>query len=457
MERPNFLIVILDSLRRDHLPVYGYHRDTAPNLTSIARQAAVYDTAISDGGWTPPCIGSLFTGLCGREHNAEERMRLPGGMPTVAEILASEGYHTAAFSTNPFNLPVHGYGRGFERFHSFRHRKGLRHRLARAYTKTFHLIDKGGREATEAILGHLEGCPRPFFGFLHHDEVHMPFGAPRPYTYRHVSGAGRRISSWATGRRANRPYRFMAQARPEQFELLGDLYDGQISYLDSLIGELWGGLQRMGLLDNTVVAFCADHGELLGEDGYLGHAFALNEPLIHIPLIIHAPDLLEPGTRMAGMVQLRDLGRSLCDLAGAWGLADSAAPPVNVFYARGVEDGHDVAFSERRGLPPERLEMEKRRTPHFDFDRHNVQIATARGQRFKFVRTSAGERRLYDLQSSAGETIDVLAAHHQEAAELERRLDDWIRSQQRAGTYEGDEEDTPPEVLERLRDFGYLT
>lgn len=457
MDRPNLLIVILDSLRRDHLPFYGYPRDTAPNLTRIAQEAAVYDCAISDGGWTPPCVASLLTGLCGREHNAEEQMRLPAGMPTMAEVLAAEGYHTAAFSTNPFNLPVHGYGRGFAHFCSFRHSKALADRLVRAYTKTFHLIDKGGREATRALLEHLASCPRPFFGLLHHDEVHLPFGAPRPYTYRHVPGWGRKLAAWVTGRRARRPYRFMTHAQPREYELLGELYDGQISYLDSLIGELWAGLERMKLLDQTVVAFCADHGDLLGEDGYLGHTFTLKEPLIHIPLILHAPGFLEPGTRMAGMVQLRDLGRSLCDLAGAWGLADSWAPPVNVLYAQGANDGHDVAFSERRGLAPDRIEREKRRTPQFDFDRHNIPIATARGRRFKLVRTGTGQRRLYDLEADPGETQDVLAVFPDEGKRLEHRLDEWLAGQQPAGLHEEEEEDTPPEVLQRLRDFGYLT
>jgi arylsulfatase A-like enzyme len=457
MDRPNFLLVILDSLRRDHLPFYGYERDTAPHLTRIAEQAAVYDCAIADGGWTVPSVASLWTGLCGREHNAEEAMRLPDNIPTIAETLRAAGYHTAAFSTNPFNLPAHGYGRGFEHFYSLRRRGELMHRLARAYTKTFHLIDKGGRQATAAMLEHLRSCPRPFFGVLHYDEVHMPFGAPRPYTYRYVMGTSRKMAAWATAHRARWPYRFMTWAEGHHYQLLRDLYDGQIAYLDSLLGELWAGLEQMGLLEDTVVVFCADHGELLGEDGYLGHSFGLREPLLHVPLVVHAPGLLEPGTRMEGMVQSRDVGRSLCELAGARGLADSWAPPVNIFYARRSDEGHDVAFSERRGLPPERIAREKRRTPEFDFERHNVPIAAARGRRFKLVRSATGGRALYDLQADPAETRNVWEVYPEEGEELERRLEEWLSGQQLPGTDQDREAQVAPEVLERLREFGYLT
>lgn len=454
-DRPNLLLILLDSLRADHLPLYGYSKPTAPTLSRLAEEACVYEQAIADGGWTPASVGALFTGLCGREHNCEERARLPEGIPTLAEVLQAAGYHTSAFSTNPYMLPVHGYGRGFTHFEEVRHGKG-EIRALRWLTKPLHLTDKGGRQLTQTFLDALPNLPQPFLSVLHYDETHCPYGARQPYTFRFANRGRARLGQIATALRAHRMYDFMAKASAADYEVLCGLYDGMIAYQDSLLAQILDSPAYGAVKDNTVVVVLADHGDLFGEDGYLGHSFGVNEGLIHVPLVIRAPGVLEPGTRAQGMVQLRDLGRSLASLAGAPPLDESSAPTVDVFGAMAPEDGHQVTFSERRGISQERIDREKRHQPAFDFDRHNVQIACARERRWKLVRNGRGERRLYDLAADPREERNLVDQHPQEAQRLEEKLEEWLSGQAFYGFFPEDEGPVAPEVEQRLRDLGYM-
>lgn len=455
MARPNILLIVLDSLRRDHLPCYGYARNTAPNLQKIADQAAVYDHAFADGGWTVPSMASMFTGLCGREHRGEQQRGLPPGIPTVAEALQAAGYHTVAVSTNPFTTPATGFGRGFQRFSFIRPRQGIA-RLPRCFSVPFHLVDKGGAQAVTALLRHLSRCPRPYFAYLHLNETHAPFGAVCPYTRKFVSASRGLVEQWRLILRARRAYTFMSEATPDDYEFLTDLYDGQVAYADALIGRVWEAVQELRRTEETALVLAADHGEMLGEHGFLGHTFQLSEPIARIPLVVDVPGIVPPGSRMEGLVQTRDLARALTNLAGCDGLASSAAPSTDLFSACRQTDGHRVAFAERQELPAEWVAANRKKQPSLDYGLHNVHLVTARDPRYKLVRDGRAQRRLYDLWTDPGEHVDLLATHPLEAQRLEWELDSWLESVRPWGELACPDEEAPPEVVERLQELGYI-
>jgi arylsulfatase A-like enzyme len=450
--RPNILVVVLDSLRRDHLPAYGYPRDTTPHLQRQGSTLAVYEAAVADGAWTPPSVASLFTGLCGPEHRAEASCRLLAGPPTLAGVLSRAGYHTAGFSTNPVTCAGAGFGRGFGHYASFR---GGGRRALRGLSKPLCLVDKGGAAATAALLEHLRACPRPFFAYLHLNETHSPYGAVHPFTRRFLRPGLSLARALYTSQRAHRAYRFAARARAEEYAWLGDLYDGQITYADELLRRAWEGLEAGGELGRTVVAVTSDHGELFGEHGLLGHTFGVQEGLVRIPLLLHAPGLLSPGRRLAGQVQLRDLGASLAALGGAEGLAGSAAGRVDVFAADRAADGHAATFSERLRVREDWMARKRRAQPGFDYGRHDVEVHAVREGGLKLTRNARGETGLYDTEGDPAEEHDLCAARPDDAARLGRRLEEWL------GRVKGADEggvagEVSGEVLEQLKDLGYV-
>jgi arylsulfatase A-like enzyme len=453
--RPNILLVVLDSLRRDHLPLYGYPRATTPHLERLASRLAVYEQAVADGAWTPPSVASLFTGLCGPEHEAEASCTLPPGPPTLAEGLARAGYHAAGFTTNPVTCAAAGFARGFSHYASFRWGGG-RGRALRGISKPLNLVDKGGATATTALLDHLRACPRPFFGFLHLNETHSPYGAVHPYTRRFLSPGTSLPRALLTAQRAHRAYRFATRAREADYAVLRDLYDGQIAYVDALVQRLWEGLEAAGELGRTVVAVTSDHGELFGEHGLLGHTFGVQEGLVRIPLLLHAPGVLKPGQRMRGQVQLRDLGASLAALGGAGGLAESAAGRVDVFAAAGEGDGHAATFSERLKVREDWMARKRRAQPGFDFGRHDVEVHAVREGVLKLTRNARGETALYDTAADPAEQRDLRAVRPEEAARLEGRLDEWLERVRHGGRGGAAAGEVSAEVLEQMRDLGYV-
>jgi len=156
--RPNILVITLDSLRRDHLPFYGYERNTAPNLTRIAERAAVYDCAIADGGWTVPSLASLFTGLCGREHQAERDWSLPLASPP------SPKRSPAPATTPPPSPPtlrpaLTGLRPGLPALRRLPSRP--RQMRACASSPSPSTSWTGRRRRQRALLTHLRDCPAP--------------------------------------------------------------------------------------------------------------------------------------------------------------------------------------------------------------------------------------------------------------------------------------------------------
>ena len=319
---PNVLVVVVDTLRADHLSTYGYERPTSPHLTQLAAQGTLFENAIAPSSWTLPVHASLLTGLYPDQHHVESDGSLLGwDYPVLGDEFMARGYRTAAFSANTLLFSRRrGFGRGFIHFEDdFQS-------LPSSFAQTFygdlikHLLfhlelkrDLFGRRSAQQINRHalrwIDSGHRPFFVFLNYMDVHDPYRPPEPYLHRYTKLKN-------PGSRASEHWDWFEHLTPQQRQGAVDAYDGAINYVDDHIQQLMEQLQQRGLTRNTVVVITSDHGESFGEHGLMTHGNALYRELIHVPLIFWAPGRIPAGRRIDAPVSLTSLPATLLEEVG---------------------------------------------------------------------------------------------------------------------------------------------
>ncbi|MBZ5704023.1 MAG: sulfatase [Acidobacteriia bacterium] len=333
---PNVLVIVVDTLRADHLSSFGYARPTSPNIDRMAQQGVLFENAFSTCSWSFPSHVSLLTGRYQFEHGIENMLPIPvfgsggpnlGGYPTIGEALERRGYRTGAFSANRawFSRDL-GFDRGFIHFEDYFHsvpdmfvrtlygREFSRLVLARTdHSKYRRALRWLGFEAIldkdDEGLGHSGGSPgvrkratvvnqellqwidrgthHPFFAFLNYFDVHEPYGGPRS---------------------------FAAPAWPQSTRV--DQYDDGVKYVDDSVGELMTELERRGLAGNTMVVITSDHGEELGQHGLRTHGAALYKGEIHVPLIFWFPGHVPRGVRVSAPITIAALPATVLNILG---------------------------------------------------------------------------------------------------------------------------------------------
>ncbi len=300
--RPSIVLVIIDTLRADHLSCYGYRRITSPSLDSLAGAGTRWSMGCGQSSWTLPACSSIMTGLSPRVHGAG--MDVPTGrvfglnhaMPLLSTHMKGAGYRTGAFF-NVFWLGADfGFHRGFD---------------------TYECVDNGDGLAGETIDSAINwlsslGRDEDFFLAIHLFDPHDPYDPPAPYdTLFTPHGEGAMGDScWEVTPEG-------AIARPSQLAHLQGLYDGEIAWTDEQLGRLFAELRRLGLDQRTVVMVTADHGEEFLEHGYFGHGRTLFQETTHIPLIMSGPGVTAGAVEDApvGQVDILPTILDLCDIA----------------------------------------------------------------------------------------------------------------------------------------------
>lgn len=468
-QRPNVLVLMLDSVRPANMSCYGYRHQTTPYLDELAQRSTVYEQAVSMGGWTMPVHASLFTGVYPITHGMTLReSRLPEDLPTLAHQLQAVGYQTACFSSNPFISDLTGLSTGFEtvedlwrtgrpgglrqprssrllarldRFRPWsRPAIGMVRWLQRlrwaAQSRRF-TRDNGAQSAgraTQAWLRETWRRERPFFIFINFMECHTPYRPPTPYNRRFLPpGLGPAEAAVIATRLASndRP----EHASPRELAALEAMYNGELAYLDEQIGRFVTQLSGNGFLDNTMLIVTSDHGDSLGEHGNFGHRVSLYEELVRVPLIVHYPERFSQGTRLSQQVQLIDLHQTLLELAGA--------------------EIHPAASQACWSLPKDGGAPERPFTIAENTGFGNVVARMIRTRRHKYIRKSNGHRELYELLSDPEELNNLAETERGVLLDLDAKLDAWENSQACAETPTGQAE-YDQLVLERLRDLGYV-
>lgn len=331
--RPNFLLVSIDTLRADHLGVYGYERDTSPNLDQFASGAIRFERAIAPAPWTLPSHVAMLSGLHPHDVGIDDiDSSIPEHVPMLAQALNANGYQTAAFvDSAPGGLlgAERGFARGFDRYDHAPHTDAPGPKYDVSGTVDAGLAWLRGRDPA-----------RPFFLFLHTKSVHTapvepdpspgesnaPYISPEPFGSRYLPEAEARFP-WHDGNKSGgvRYLRLMnqylaegqidpAQFSAEQLRELVDLYDGGIRYVDDHFGRLIAALEKLGVEEDTVVIVTADHGEAFLEHYYFLHKEVFDTQ-IWVPLLIRDPRLGKPSAESVS-VSLMDIVPTVLSRAG---------------------------------------------------------------------------------------------------------------------------------------------
>lgn len=378
LDRPNIVLISLDTLRADHLSLYGYERPTSPRVEAWVRKhgATVFRQAVAPSGWTLPSHFALFTGLEAFRHPANYNTVAidTSGFSFLAERLLEAGYRTQAFTGGGFVHPVYGLAKGFESFVYWASKERRADELESNLKLVGHWLDQ--REARSG------GATEPFLLFLHTYEIHTPYTARQPYFGDFSRLPADRIVDFETdGDLLQRGFLGTSHSvmrtapggpgvvlPPELAALPADLYDSAIAYVDSLLEPLLERLATAPFGRNTIVVLFSDHGETLGERGQAGHANLALDNLL-VPMIVHAPGVDGP-REVPTQVRLIDLFPTLLEMAGlevpaeidgrslAGLLAGGREPAGRPAFAYAASTNHGVSL-----LSPEGWKLDWRNSP----------------------------------------------------------------------------------------------
>lgn len=419
-DRPNILLIGIDTLRADALGAWGREPSPTPSLDRLAGESDVWLDAYTAFNVTNPSFISIMTGLYGKNHGVYDlKTPLPPSHTTLAEQLKGAGYDTLALISAS---------------HLGDHNSGLGQGFAEVRTATEQSAAEMNVDATMDWLAARAGRTPPFFIWLHLFDPHTPHTPPEPYAlgFRPAEAMGLApVRAWV-------PFR---QPAPRGFTeaVLGanrDLYFGEVAYLDRQVGRLVGFLESRGLLRNTVVAVVADHGENLGEHGIRFRHIGLFDTTTHVPLMIRWPDRRErQGHRIAGLVQTIDLYPTL--LAAARLKANPMdGEDLGTLTAAG-RTGRRAVFSEHAG-------------------RLGVTVRT-REYRYGLNQGNApffpDGPVLYDLKADPQETQNLAGRGLPAEKELNGLLLRWLADRRRTPSPQS--RDLTEEEVQKLKALGY--
>jgi arylsulfatase A-like enzyme len=320
---PRGVIVILaDTLRRDHLKAYGYERETAPTVTRLASEGAVFLDNISQGTWTKVSVPSMLTSTYPTSNGiVNETDRLPDSVTTLAESFQNAGYATFATSSVPFTGKLSNLHQGLDVVHE-------RSSLA----KTNHSRSKTGRAFVDQMLEWIEAREGgPFYARLHVFDPHSPFMPYDPYADvwsepgaedAHEE-AVEKLTEWQKENdeeeddMPRREQLDAAEVSTEEFiQRQIDWYDESIRAMDVELARLFERLEELGLADEVLVVFVSDHGEEFLEHDNHFHGKHTYGEMTNVPLILWGPRWVPPGTVVEETVQTLDMMPTVLELTG---------------------------------------------------------------------------------------------------------------------------------------------
>lgn len=436
----NVLVIVVDTLRADHLPGYGYAAGRTPNLDAFADDAIRFDQAFANASWTRPSFASIMTGRYPSSHSVMGKSdALPGDLVTMSEAFADAGWHTAGWATNYNVAPYYSFDQGFDEYHYLEPEFVLGADDSAAKLLLVQFLRQRIESMREAALG----------------------GAPRGSVYRDAETVNGELTRWLERAPASPWLMFVGYMDPhdpyyehpgtsggysraahqtpslEDADRLRRLYDGEITYWDEQFGRLVADLRARGLYDDLTIVITSDHGEEFGEHGGFWHGTTLYDEQVRVPLYVKLPRARRAGTVVRHWVQSVDIMPTLLREAGiaipAGVQGGSLFEGTERVYAEESHEGNVLeAVRERRGT-----------------------------DELKLITANAGnprglpERELFRVDLDPGETNDLAAS---DAASLEHADLALRASRMRAaqGAVAGEEVEVDEAERARLCALGYL-
>ena len=393
------ILVVVDTLRSDRLPFYGYARGVTPALSTLREDSVLFRSAWSPVPLTLPAHASLFTGTLPGTHRVLDNggYRLGGSLPTIASLLKSNGYATGGAVSSIVLAGASGVSRGFDFWED---------RIEpEAPGLAANRVQRPGAETARILSEWLEKQPgERLFAFLHVYDPHAPYEPPEPFRGR-----------------------------------FADPYDGEVAASDAAVGAFLDALRKKGLYEKSLVVFLSDHGEGLGDHGEDEHGVFLYREAIQVPLLVKLPSAgagEKPplaGTSVATPVQIVDLLATVADAVALRG----ATPPEGTLSL--------VRLAAGEKAPPRRL-LAETFYPRIRFGWSELRSLVDGGWQY----IDAPKPELYDLATDPGEKKNLVAEKagpiRAMKAEIEKRKSAFVAP-----------EAVDEEHAKKLASLGYLT
>ena len=427
VERPQgVVLIVVDTLRADHLGIYGYTRDTSSRLDHWAAGGVVFERAMATSSWTLPTFGSILTGRLPAGHGVGYRAegkvrpkstRLDKTISTLAGELQREGFATGAIINNPWLKPRFGLNRGFDTY-DYQAASNKRRRRA----------DEVVDLATSWIDDRQE---QPFFLLVHLFDPHMTYDPPASVRSRYTGPYEDRFSLPVYAPRKIRER--VDDVSEDERAFITAAYDEEIAFVDQELDRFFEALAERGLFENLLVILTSDHGEELFDHDSFEHGHSVYQELLHVPLVVWGPSV--EGGREALPVSVIDIPPTILDAVGASGESN---PLARSLWPR---------LTKRKRLDPRPLVAEG---TLYGPERR----AIIEWPRKLEIDLSTGQVRVYDLESDPSEKTDL----SQSEKGVTRRLEERLRSiLEAARSDEAPEEvELDEETLEELRSLGYI-
>jgi arylsulfatase A-like enzyme len=416
----------VDTLRADHLGLYGYPRLTSENLDRWAEQGRIFEQALATSSWTLPSFGSILTGHIPARHRAGRRSaendwkrvrQLDESLPTLAETLRAEGFATGAIVNNPWLKPRFGFERGFDTYD-----------FARTTGRILRRADEVVDLALDWIDGHRD---RPFFLLVHMFDPHLNYDAPEPVRGRFTAPFRPKYRLPVVGLKQIRERVSTVEEREKEF--ITAAYDEEVAFVDQEIARFFSALGDRDLWDRLLVVLTSDHGEELFDHGGFEHGHAHFQETLRVPLIVWG-EQISPG-RSARPVSQVDLMPTVLD---AIGIPHAEFPVARSLWPH---------LTARDSLPVRPLIAE---ATMYGPERWSILEWPLKLE----VEPVSGNRRLFDLVDDARE-LHNLAENEKDTAD---RLADLFVAIRRNSFSEGEPDavEMDEETLGELRALGYV-
>ena len=398
--RPNIILLSIDTLSAEHLPIYGYNQDTAPFITeTFGKGGTVFEHCVAAAATTSPSHMTMFTSLQPTVHGVTTGAYqvAPEWMVTLAEVMRASGFETGAVTEDGWVGTQFGFGRGFNAY---------------AENKSADIMEPKGR--VDATFAKAKGWlaanrDKPFFLFLHTFQVHDPYVPPPQYKKLFTNYGGEVVTDDSPG-----PLRERAN------------YDREIRHTDDQLRLLFQTLVEQGLADNTVFILLSDHGEEFAEHGFLRHGADLYEEVTQVPLLFWGPGHIAAGNRVSEPVGHIDVMPTILELAGV-PIPSQATGVSLVPLLRGD------AVSKRMVNRPLFSEawsdwaMLADYTP-MAFERPGFMVQVGSRKLSRYRRDGKMVYELYDLAHDPGEKKNIFDEQNADIAALRRQLDEYESS-----------------------------
>jgi len=393
-QRPDVLLVSIDTLRADHLGAYGYERDTSPFIDELAAGGTVYEAAWSPTSWTLPSHTTMLSGQLPVHHGIiEDHLRIADDVPLVQEAFGEAGYATSGAVATLFVSSRYGFDRGFDHFEDF----GVKTKA----TNNLSIVDADHVFHTTLHWAQQQEPGVPLFAFAHVYDVHYGYDAPAPFNEKFDRPPN------MTDQRYKKYFHYLRAGLPPkpQMEHQVAQYDEEIAFTDAMLRELVEAWRASGR--DLIVIVTADHGEEFGERGSWGHGHTLYPEQLHVPLIVNGPGVA--AQRLPHRVGTEDIAPTVAALAG---LRFEAA------------DGTARAAELRRGAAPAADEPSAEYAATSRFDTNRLRLHEAPYD--LYIDLMGRKRELCDLAADPACRDNVYKDHKDEAVDLFAKVIDYL-------------------------------